>query len=63
MSINSANADQISLIINLTGGYVESKLTDIEAIKNELFYNTVLTKAKKVFLDTKNSKKETKSFF
>ena len=44
-------------------GYDESKLTDIEAIKNEFFYNTVLTKAKTVFLDTKKTKKGIKSFF
>ena len=36
-------------------GYNESKLIDIKAIKDEFFYNTVLTKAKKVFLDTKKN--------
>ena len=33
--------------------YNESKLIDIKATKDEFFYNTVLTKAKKYFLDTK----------
>ena len=44
-------------------GYNESKLTDTKATKDEFFYNTVLTKAKKVFVDTKkNSKKLIRSF-
>ena len=30
-------------------GYNESKLIDIKAIKDEFFYNTVLTKQKKLF--------------
>ena len=34
-------------------GYDKSKLINIEIINNEFFYTTVLTKAKKVFLDTK----------
>ena len=38
-------------------GYNESKLVDMEAIQNVSFYNTVLTKAKKAFLDTKKIKK------
>ena len=39
-------------------------MTDIETIKNKFFYNTVLTKAKKVFLDTKTKLKNgIKSFF
>ena len=60
---NSANADQMSAIINLMDGYNESKLIDIRAIKDAFFYNTVLIKAKKVFLDTtKNSKKGISSF-
>ena len=48
-TVNSANAHQISFIINLMNGYNESKLTDIKAIEDEFFYNTVLTKAKKIF--------------
>ena len=48
-TVNSANAYQIFFIINLINGYNESKLTDIKAIKDEFFYNTVLTKAKNVF--------------
>ena len=36
-----------------------SKLTDMEAIKNEFLYNDVLTTAKNVFLDTKKKSKET----
>ena len=64
MTVNSANAAQISFIIDLMHGYDESKLVDIKAVKNEFFYNTVLTKAKKVFLDAKeNPKKRIKSFF
>ena len=46
---------KISFIINLMYGYDESKLTDIEVIKNEFFYNTVLIKARKFFLDTKKN--------
>ena len=56
MTINSANANQISFIIDLMHRYDERKLIDIETIKNEFFYNTLLTKAKKVFLDTKRNK-------
>ena len=64
MTINSGNPDQISFVIDLVNGYDEGKLTDIEIKKNdEFFYNTVLTKAKKVFLDTKKIKKGIKSFF
>ena len=57
MIINSANADQISFIIDLMDEYDESKLTDIETIKNEFLYNTILTKGKKVVLDTKKKLK------
>ena len=64
ITINSANAGQIYFIIDLMHGYNKSKLVDTEAIKNDLFYDTVLTKAKKVFLDTKkNTRRGTKSFF
>ena len=52
-TVNSTNADQVSFIINLMNGYNESKLIHVKAIKDEFFYNTVLTKAKTVFLDTK----------
>ena len=62
ITINNANADQISVIIDLLHGYIESKLVDIEAVKNEFFYNTVLTKTKKVFLDTKKSNERNKEF-
>ena len=48
-TVNSENADQISFQINRINGYNESKLIDIKAIKDEFFYTTVLTKAKKVF--------------
>ena len=34
-------------------GYHKNKLTDMEAIKNEFFCNTFLTKAKNFFLNTK----------
>ena len=58
-TVNSGNADQISFIVNLMNGYNESKLIDIKSIKDEFLYNTVLTKAKKFFSDTKkNLKKE-----
>ena len=43
MTVNSANADQISFIIDLMHGYNESKLADIEAMKNELFFITLIT--------------------
>ena len=62
-TVNSANTDQISFIINLINGYNESKLIDIKAIKNEFFYNNVLTKAKKVFLDTKKIQKKGEEVF
>ena len=48
MTINSANADQISFIIDLMHGYDEGKLIDIET-KNDFFFNTALTRAKKSF--------------
>ena len=48
-TLNSANADRISFIIDLMNGYNERKLIDIKAIKDEFFYNNILTKAKKVF--------------
>ena len=38
-------------------GYGKSKLTDMEAIKNEFFCTTFLTKAKNVFLNTKKGNK------
>ena len=47
MIVNNANADQKSFVIDLMHGYDGSKLLDTEAIK------TVLTKAKKNFLDAK----------
>ena len=53
MTINSANADKIFFMVDLMHAYDEGKLIDIETINNKFFYNTVLTKAKKVFLDTK----------
>ena len=37
-------------------GYDESKLIDIETIKNKYyFYNVLLTNAKRIFLDTKKN--------
>ena len=56
-TVNSANSDQISFIINLMNRYNDNKLTDIKAIKDEFFYNTILTKARKAFLDTKKNQK------
>ena len=62
-TVNDANADQIYFIINLMNGNNESKLIDIKAVKDEFFYNTVLKKATKVFLDTKKKfKKAIRSF-
>ena len=46
MTVNIANVDQISFIIDLIHGYNESKQVHMEAIRNESFYNNVLTKAK-----------------
>ena len=43
--------------------YNESKLIDIKAIKNDFFYNTVLTKAKKYFSDTKKIQKKGEEVF
>ena len=63
MTINSANDDQISFIIDLMHRYDEDKLIDIETMKDEFFYSTVLTKAKEVFLDTKNNSKNRISNF
>ena len=63
-SVDSANADQISFVTNLMRGYDESKLIDIETIK-DIFYlhNALLTKAERVFLRTKkNPGKGIKSF-
>ena len=54
-TVNSADGDQISFLIKLMNGYNESELIDIKAIKDEFFYSTVLTKAKKIFLDTKKN--------
>ena len=61
-TVNSANDDQISFIINLMNGCSERKLIDIKIVKDEFFYNTVLAKAKKVFLDTKKKFKKGTSF-
>ena len=58
--VNSQNADQISFIINLMNGYNKSKLIDIKTIKGEFFYNTVSTKANKLFLDAKKIQKRDK---
>ena len=61
-TVNSANADQISFIINLLNGCSERKLIDTKIVKDEFFYNTVFAKAKKVFLDTKKKIKKGTSF-
>ena len=63
-SVDSANADQISFLTNLMRAYDESKLIDIETIK-DIFYlhNALLTKAERVFLRTKKkSRKGNKEF-
>ena len=49
MSVDSANADQISYIINSMHGYSDEKYYDTEKVKSEFFHNTTLTKAKKKF--------------
>ena len=41
VTINSANADQISFIIDLMHRYDEGKLIDLETIKNEFFYKNL----------------------
>ena len=56
--VNSANGDQRSFIINLMNGYNEGTLIDVKATKDKFFYNTVLTKAKIAFLDTKKIQKK-----
>ena len=62
-TLKSANADKIYFIIKLMDGYNETKLIYIKAIKDDFFYNTVLTKAKKVFLEArKNSKNGIRNF-
>ena len=64
MSVNSANADQISFIINLMHGYSDERLCGTEEVKSEFLHKTTLTKAKNVILNTKNNpKKEIKRFF
>ena len=49
MTVNSANADQISFIVNLMHGYDEQKLFDSEALESKFFHNTALIKANKVY--------------
>ena len=64
MTVDDANADQLSFIINLMCGYDEKKLYSKEQVKSSFFHNTILTKANSVSLDTKkNPRKEIKSFF
>ena len=64
MTVNSANVDQISLIINLMHGYNEQEFHNIKEMESKFFHNTILTKANDVFVDTKkNSRKGIKSFF
>ena len=62
--VNSANIDQISFIIDLMYRCDESKLINVGPIKDKsYFYNAFLTKAKRVFLDTKkNPEKRTNNF-
>ena len=55
MTVISANADQISLIINLMHGYNDwdfHKKTQINLVKGRS-HNIVLARANDVFLDTK----------
>ena len=63
--VDSANAGQLSFIIDLMRGYDKSKLIDIETIKDKIyFHSALLTTAERVFLDTKkNPEKRIKSFF
>ena len=61
--VSSANADQISFIINLMYGYSDEKLYGIEEAKSNFFCSTALIKSKNVFLNIKkNPRKEIKSF-
>ena len=46
-TINSANANQISFMIDVMHEYDEGKFINTKTTKNEFFYNTVLKKAKK----------------
>ena len=63
MTVNSANVDQISLIIDLMHEYNEEKLHDIKELESKFFHNNILTKANDVFLDTeKNQRKGIKCF-
>ena len=64
MTVDSANADQMSFIINLMHGYSDEKLYDTKEVKSEFLHNIALAKPKNVFSDTKNnSKKVLESFF
>ena len=49
MTVNSANADQISFIINLMHEYNEWELYGIKELKSNFFHKTILTKANDVF--------------
>ena len=64
MTVNDENVDQISFIINLMHGNDDWRLYGLRESKSEFLHNTVLTGAKNIFLDTKNSpRKGIKSFF
>ena len=58
--VSSANADQISFIIDLMHGYDRSKLTDRETIMDESYFpnnprNVLPIKAQRIFPDTKKN--------
>ena len=57
MTVNSADADQISFISNLMHGYDDWDLFYMKTLGSGVFYNRAFTKAKEVFLDTRNQKK------
>ena len=57
-SVSSANADQISFIIDLMHGYDRGKLVDTETVMDESYFpnnpcNVLLIKAQRIILDTK----------
>ena len=49
VTVNSANSDQISFIINLMHGYDDWRLYGLRESKSEFFHNTILTSAKNNF--------------
>ena len=65
LAVDNVNIDQISFIIGLMKGYDESKLIDLETIKDKSYFPSVfLTKTQRIFLDAeKDPNKGIKNFF